>query len=374
VNPAARAALGVVGVAVIVSVLDAAIRTFLLPRVASVRLSRAIVFVVGTVFRRVANQRCSYEQKDRRLAMYPPILLLTYQATWLVMLLVAYAFLFMSAGAPSFGVGFQLSGSSLFTLGTQVAHGPAQVALSYVEAGTGLTLLALLIAFIPTLYGAFQRRELSVSRLTVRAGVPSTPWGIIEIAQSVGSFDRLDELWREWETWFIELRETHTTLPILSYYRTPIPGQTWVAAAASVLDSAALFNAAIDAPASASAGLCIRSGWLALRGLSDYFRVPYPLQPDGTESISITREEFEGALDHMANSGAPVLPDRDAAWLDFVGWRVNYDAMIEELHVRFTSPRVQWSMTLTQPPTKPSNRRGTHLRRPTVEKGSTATP
>jgi hypothetical protein len=363
VNVVARVALGLVGLAAIVAVLDAAIRTFLLPRAASVRLSRAISLVVGAAFRRVANQRCSYEQKDRRLALYPPILLLSYQATWLAMLLVAYACLFVSAGAPSFAVGFQLSGSSLFTLGTQAAHGPAQVALSYVEAGTGLTLLGLLIAFIPTLYGAFQRRELSVSRLTVRAGVPATPWGIIEIAQSVGSFERLDELWREWETWFIELRETHTTLPILSYYRTPIPGQTWVASAASVLDSAALFNAAIDQPASAAAGLCIRAGWLALRGLSDYFRVPYPLQPDGTEPISITRDEFEGALDHIAESGAPVLPDREAAWLDFVGWRVNYDAMIEALHVRFTSPRVEWSMTLTQPLTKPSNRRGTHVRK-----------
>ena len=115
--------------------------------------------------------------------MYPPVLLLSYQATWLGLTFVAFAFLFVSAGAQSLARGFELSGSSLFTLGTTSAVGAGQFVLSYLEAAIGLTLLGLLIAFIPTIYGAFQRRELAVSRLSVRAGVPATPWGILEIAQ-----------------------------------------------------------------------------------------------------------------------------------------------------------------------------------------------
>ena len=55
-----------------------------------------------------------------------------------------------------------------------------------------------------------------------------------------------------------------------------------------------------------------------------------------------------------------MLADHDQAWLDFVGWRVNYDAIIEELHVRFTSPRTDWHTAGTQPLFAPSNRRGTH--------------
>jgi hypothetical protein len=360
VNDAARVVLGIVGAFVVVVVLDAAVRTFLLPRVASVRLTRMIAKFVGSGFALASKRAHTYGEKDRRLAMYPPVVLLSYQATWLSLLLCAFACLFASAGAKNLADGFDLSGSALLTLGTAAAHGPAELALTYFEAGCGLTLLALLIAFIPTIYGAFQRRELAISRLSVRAGVPATPWGIIEIAQSVGAYERLDELWREWETWFMELRETHTTLTILNYYRTSIPGQTWVASAASVLDSAALFNSAVDLPASASAGLCIRSGWLALRPLADYFRIPYNTHPDASERISITREEFDHALGHMERSGVPVLTDRDAAWLDFVGWRVNYDSIIERLHVQFTSPRLDWGMTLTEAPTKPSNRRGTH--------------
>jgi hypothetical protein len=357
---AVRVVAGVVGCVVALVVLDAAVRTFLLPRVASVRLSRMIVGVLGRVFALLARPTLPYAERDRRLAVYPPVLLLAYQATWLGLMLIAFACLFVAAGARSLATGFDLSGSSLFTLGTAAARGPAELALSYGEAATGLTLLALLIAFIPTLYAAFQRREVSVSRLSVRAGVPATPWGILEIAQSIGSYERLDELWREWESWFIELRETHSTLTILNYYRTPIPGLTWVASATSVLDAAALFNAAVDQPASPSAGLCIRSGWLALRALADYYRVAYPAHPDSTVQIAITREEFELVLSHLERTGVPVLADHDAAWLDFVGWRANYDAIVEAFSVRFTSPRVEWSRAGTQPLVEPSNRRGMH--------------
>ena len=355
-----RIAAGVFGASLALVVLDAAVRTFLLPRVASVRLSQGIARAVGLLFRLFAPRRADYARRDRRLSMYPPVLLLSYQATWLAVMLGAFAFLFVAAGVPTLAAGLALSGSSLFTLGTAAARGPGELALSYGEAAIGLTLLALLIAFIPTLYAAFQRREVSVSRLSVRAGVPATPWGILEIAQSVASYELLDDLWREWEHWFIDVRETHSTLTILNYYRTPIRGQTWIGSATAVLDAASLFNAVVDKPASPTAGLCIRSGWLALRGLADYFHVAYPANPDSSVEISITREQFETVLGHLAASGVPLLSDHDAAWLDFVGWRANYDAIIERFQVLFTSPRTEWALAGTQPLFEPSNRRGTH--------------
>lgn len=355
-----RTASGLIGAFLAIFVLDAAVRTFLLPRVASVRLSQGIARVVGLLFRLFAPRSAGYARRDRRLSLYPPVLLLSYQATWLAIMLGAFAFLFVAAGTPTLAAGLELSGSSLFTLGTSAARGPGELALSYGEAAIGLTLLALLIAFIPTLYAAFQRREVSVSRLSVRAGVPATPWGILEIAQSVASYELLDDIWREWEHWFIDVRETHSTLTILNYYRTPIRGQTWIGSATAVLDAASLFNAVVDKPASPTAGLCIRSGWLALRGLADYFHVPYPANPDSSIEISITRDEFEIVLGHLAASGVPLLPDHDVAWLDFVGWRANYDAIIERFQVLFTSPRTDWSLAGVQPLFEPSNLRGTH--------------
>lgn len=352
-----RVLYALVAVALQLLVLDAAVRTFLLPRVAKVRLSHYLGRVIGGGFRMVAHAKRSYAVRDRILSMYASMVLLGYQTTWLALSVVAFAFAFMASGVDSFARAFEISGASLLTLGTASGSGAAQVTLGFIEAGVGLTLLALLIAFIPTLYAAFQRREISVSRLSVRAGLPATPWGVLEMAQSVSSYERLDELWREWEQWFIEVGETHTTLTILNFYRSPEPEQTWITSAANVLDAAALFNAAVDLAPSPTAGLCIRSGWLTLRRISDYFQVPYPLHPSRDTPISISREDFDGVLERLERSGVALLSDRDAAWSDFVGWRANYDAMIEAFYDLFTCPRTDWTLARAQPLVGPSNQR-----------------
>jgi hypothetical protein len=348
-----RILCGLAGIFLQVVVLDAAIRTFLLPRVADVTLSRVIAQVIRRLFNLVAGHK-SYQTKDRILSLYPSITLLAYQTMWLGLSLVAFAFFFVASGTPSFSLAFNVSGSSLFSAAT---HRGAVSALGYVEAGIGLTLLALLIAFIGPLYQSFQRREYAVSHLTVRAGIPATPWGVLEIAQSVESYDRLDELWREWEQWFIDVGETHTTLPILNFYRSPLPTQTWIGCAATVLDAAALFNAAVDAKPSPTAGLCIRAGWLTLRRIADYFRVPYPTTLSKEIPIAITREEFEVVLKRLESVGVPILADHDAAWSDYVGWRVNYDAIIEHFYTLFTCPRTDWNSASIQPLFGPSNKR-----------------
>ena len=150
-----RVLCGVAGIFLQVIVLDAAIRTFLLPRVADVTLSRVIAQVIRRLFNLVAGKK-SYATKDRILSLYASITLLAYQTMWLGLSLVAFAFFYVASGTPSFSLAFNVSGSSLFSAAT---HRGAVSALGYIEAGIGLTLLALLIAFIGPLYQSFQRRE-----------------------------------------------------------------------------------------------------------------------------------------------------------------------------------------------------------------------
>jgi hypothetical protein len=353
-----RVISGCVGLTLLVLVLDAAVRTFLLPRSARVRLSSLTARAVSKIFQMFAGSKRSYAKRDQVLSLFPSIVLLSYQALWLALTLIAFAFGFVAAGVTNFASAFEISGSSIFTLGTTSGHGGAQIALGFIEAGTGLTLLALLISFIPTLYAAFQRREISVSRLSVRAGVPATPWGILEIAQSVNAYDLLDELWREWEQWFIEVGETHSTLTILNFYRSPTLDQTWIGSAAAVLDAAALFNAVVDLTPSPTAGLCIRSGWLNLRRVADYFEVRYPEKVLRKTPIAISREEFDIVLARLERGGVPLIADREAGWRDFVGWRINYDAIIEASYKLFSGPRTDWRAASIEPLVEPSNQRG----------------
>ena len=56
--------------------------------------------------------------------------------------------------------------------------------------------------------------------------------------------DRIDdELFLNWEQWFLEIEESHTSIPALAYFRSPQPERSWITAAGCVLDTAAIYDA-----------------------------------------------------------------------------------------------------------------------------------
>jgi hypothetical protein len=62
-----------------------------------------------------------------------------------------------------------------------------------VQAPLGLfALLALVIAYLPTLYGAFSRREELITKLTVRTGTPPSGPALLSSSWELGRFDLLE--------------------------------------------------------------------------------------------------------------------------------------------------------------------------------------
>ena len=101
-------------------------------------------------------------------------------------------------------------------------------------------------------------------------------------AHLIGRLDNLDDVWVEWQLWFAELQETHTSLPFLNFFRSPEPDRSWITAAGAVLDAAAMVNSTIALPSQPMASLCIRSGFTALRSIARFFRMPHPEDPAPT--------------------------------------------------------------------------------------------
>ncbi len=58
---------------------------------------------------------------------------------------------------------------------------------------------------------------------------------------------------------------------------------------------------------------------------------------------SITRQEFNEACAALAAQGVPLKPDLDQAWIDFAGWRVNYDQVLLLLCSMTMAPSARWS-------------------------------
>ena len=106
------------GLVLVVWVLDAAIRTFMLPRASAVRLSRWIGGTVGHAINLVApRSRASYERQDRLQALRSPLTLLAFQATWLFVVFSGFTLIFWGITDVSLNEAARDSGSALFTLG-----------------------------------------------------------------------------------------------------------------------------------------------------------------------------------------------------------------------------------------------------------------
>jgi hypothetical protein len=330
------------GLASVVVVIDAAMRTFVVPRSQQVIFTYAVFRGLRIFLEAFAPRASSYERRDRVMALYAPLGLLALPVMSLAVVFVAFSGIFFATTDIGWRLAVKESGSSLFTLGFDRPSQFGPGLFVFLEAAIGLGLLAVLIAYLPTIYGAFSRRELMVTELAVRAGTPPKAWEFLQRGQAAGYLNELDPVWERWMFWFAELAETHTSLGALTFFRSPKSNQSWITAAGVVLDSAALRMAVLDLPFTAAGGLCIRSGFLALRDIASYFGYEYDDDPRPDDPICVTREEFDAVYDRLAAAHVPVKSDRDQAWRDFAGWRVNYDAVLVTLAGFVMAPYAPW--------------------------------
>ncbi|HEY3208400.1 MAG TPA: hypothetical protein VGL18_01195, partial [Actinomycetota bacterium] len=193
---------------------------------------------------------------------------------WLVLVLIGYTAMYWALGNGPLSFAFTESGSALLTLGFAQGRNLATIGLMFTEAAIGLGLLALFIAYLPSLYGAFSRREAGVSKVEVRAGRPPSGVYLIQLAWTVGRMEILKTLWPEWEDWFVEVDETHTSFPPLVFFRSGHPDESWVTSAGAILDAASLYVSSVDTPPTLEPEFMIRAGYLCLRHIAAFFWIP----------------------------------------------------------------------------------------------------
>src|SRR5437773_4572106 len=107
----------VAGAVVVFATFGSAVRTVILPRGVPARLGRAVFIQMRTLFRLRIGRRATYERLDRIMASYGPISLLALLVTWVALVMGGYAGMFWGLGGRSLRQAFDLSGSSILTLG-----------------------------------------------------------------------------------------------------------------------------------------------------------------------------------------------------------------------------------------------------------------
>jgi len=332
----------VAGFALVGWVLLSAVVTVVLPRGESATLTRVVFLSWRRVFVFFARRARTWETEDRIMAFFAPIALLTLPFAWLVLVLIGYWGMFWALGGVALRGAFTEAGS-LFTFAFKAPPGIAQTILSYSEAALGLGLVALLISYLPSLYAAFSRREQLVTLLETRAGNPPSVREMLRRFYIIHGLEELGPQFALWEQWFADVEETHTSNAALVNFRSPIPNRNWLTSAGAVLDSASFAASTLDQPREPRAELCIRAGYLCLRHIAHTFGIPHRHNPAPTDAISVTRDEYDNVYNQLVSDGLPLKPDREQAWRDFAGWRVNYDDVLVPLARLIRAPEAPWS-------------------------------
>ena len=309
------------GVLLILTVLWETFETIVLPRRVTrlFRLTRLFYRVTWRPWAMLAEQRKTRKKRDSLLSYYGPLSLLFLLALWAVGLVLGFGLLHYglhdklagSLGTSDFGNALYLSGTTLFTLGLGdiLPASPLGRFITVLEAGIGFGFLALVIGYLPVLYQAFSRREVTISLLDARAGSPPTAAELLRRQNGVHGMEALTELLADWEEWSAELMESHLSYPALAYFRSQHDNQSWIASLTAILDVCSLAMVGLEGMCQYQARMTFAIARHALVDLSQVFAAPP--KKDG-QLNRLPAEVFAELHKAIAASGF-VLAEGDAA-------------------------------------------------------------
>jgi hypothetical protein len=353
--PVSRIAVGACGAFFVFVILIDAFETIVLPRRVTRNFRLTRLFYRRTWVPVRAIGRCIQNKKRREtfLSYFGPVSLIMLLVLWAMGLILGFAMLQYGAGSHlSFGPGntepltfhalIYMSGSTFFTLGIGNAATPepgiARI-LAIFEAGIGFGFLAIVIGYLPVIFGNFSQREINITLLDSRAGSPPTAAELLSrFGPCKNNQPVIDSFFQTWERWSAELLESHLSYPVLSYFRSQHDNQSWLAALTSILDSSALLIAGVQDFRSYQAKLTFAMARHAIADLAQIFKAP----PRAPAQDRLPDAEFERMAALLATRGI-VLNRDETARARLTELRAMYEPYISVLSEVFLMPLPPWA-------------------------------
>jgi hypothetical protein len=344
-----RALIFAAGVVCLFVVLLDAFQTIILPRRATGRFRLTRIFYVLTWTPWVFFSKLFRNPRKREtvFSFYGPMSLIFLIVVWAGSIVLGFALIFYSLGSPfndtmqgrKFLTDLYVSGTTIFTFGMGDVTPRSSLMRGFLilESGIGLGFLAIVIGYFPVLYGAFSRREVSISLLDARAGSPPTAAELMRRHSYEGGDRALSLLLVEWERWSAELLESHISYPLLCYFRSQHNNQSWISALTAVLDTSALLIADVQGYEARQAQLTFAMARHAMVDLTQIFSLPpFKGAPD-----RLPVEQYEKLYLLLCKSGVSVCRDGHS-YERLRELRVLYEGYAEALAEHFRMPLPPW--------------------------------
>jgi hypothetical protein len=338
-----------IGLALTLATLWDAFETVILPRrvTRSYRLARLFFRLTYTPALRIGRKIRSLKRREAYLSYFGPLSLLGLFAFWAGVLIFAFSMLQWAVrSAPGAGIAgtyrsdLYLSGSTFFTLGLgDVTPGTTfGRVVTVLESGTGFGFLAIIISYLPTLYGSFSQREVNISLLDARAGSPPTAAELLRRHGKRRMNDGLASYLRDWETWSAQLMESHLTYPVLCYFRSQHDNESWVAAFTAILDVCALLIAHGDGDVKHQAQLTFAISRHAISDLCQALRI----EPKPFRKNRLPPEDVPHVRNLLAQCG--VGECTEAGDRKLADLREMYEPYLNALSQRLLMPVPTWGV------------------------------
>jgi hypothetical protein len=305
------------GIVCLFTVLIDSFQTIILPRRATGRFRLTRLFYIATwrpwafFARKIHHAR----RRETAFSYYGPLSLILLLIVWAGSMVVGFALIFYSLGSPfhdptqpaHLRTDLYVSGTTIFTLGLGDVIPQSQLTrvIVVLESGTGLGFLAVVMGYFPVLYGAFSRREVSISLLDARAGSPPTAAELMRRHSYQGAEQALSTLLMEWERWSAELLESHISYPQLCYFRSQHSNQSWISALTAILDTSALLIAGVQGNEARQAQLTFAMARHAVVDLTQIFS----LKPLNDAPDRLPLERYEQLHGMLCNTGMSACRD-----------------------------------------------------------------
>jgi len=215
-------------------------------------LGRSTFVALRSVARRLPAES---NARERMLAAFGPVLVIELLIMWCALQVTGFALIWWGLGdVPSiggFGDAWYFSGVTYFTVGFGEIVPTTVVPRigAIVEAFFGVITVALVIGYLPLLYGAYSDRERQLMTLDAGAAERITPTALVMAWAPDADPKKLDAQFEEWEMWAAGVLETHSSVPLLIWFRSHDRNQNWVTALGLLCDAALhaqIINGATD--------------------------------------------------------------------------------------------------------------------------------
>jgi hypothetical protein len=335
----------VLGVVCLALILWDVFETIVVPRPtpSSLRLGRHLVPWTWRAWRAIGERTRNGLGRDLFYGLYAPAAAIMLLAAWIFLLIFGYALILFGIRdqlqpVPSdFGTVLYFAAASVLTVGygDVVPVGAGARLLALAGAATGLGLVALVITFLFSLFGSYQRRERLVVSLSARAKSPPSAVTLLENYVRLDLVRELPTLFSDWERWSAEVLDSHVAYPLLNYFRSSHDNLSWISALGAMLDAAALVLTTVRDVPRGQAELMKRVGAHFVEDISNYFGYR-------AENGSIVDEsQFDEAYRRLEAAGYSLEP-AETAWPAFERARTNYASRLEFLASYWATSAPVW--------------------------------